>query len=312
VTAFIARWDLHERGLFYCASTLKQGSRARNKESTAELPMLFADIDLKDVNEDVEEIERKLKALRFPPSIIVRSGNGVHSMWLLTEALDVQADGMRDRIEDDLRQLADLVGGDLQVCEVARILRLPGTHNTKRGEYKEVLITHPVDISDDAQVMRHDLTDLEEWFGEQSPIILRKERPRAVPVSQAGDDCPYKAYAKEHGIKHPIDVEERLNAMMYMGVGENSIHATQIAVAASMVNSGHTDEEIVEVLLSATRAAARLLWQALALERRGAQHPARPRQLAGQDGQGRQRAEAKGGRASTVISTVRRQFRRDC
>lgn len=188
VTRFIARWDMHERGTFYCVSTLMPGSQKRNKESTAELPMLFADIDLKDVNEDVEEIERKLKALRFPPSIIVRSGNGIHAIWLLREALDVQADGMRDRIEADLRRMADLVGGDLQVCEVERLMPLPGTHNTKHGE---AVISHPADINDAAQVKRYELANLEEWLAETSPIILRKVRPRGITVAQTAGSDPY-------------------------------------------------------------------------------------------------------------------------
>jgi hypothetical protein len=187
VTRFIARWDMAERGLFYCASTLKQGAGARNKENTAELPMLFADIDVKDVEETVEEIERKLKALRFPPSIIVRSGNSLHGIWLLREALDVQADGMRDRIEADLRRMADLVGGDLQVCEVERLMPLPGTHNTKHGE---VVISHPADINDAAQVKRYELANLEEWLAETSPIILRKVRPRGSPWRKPLDPIP--------------------------------------------------------------------------------------------------------------------------
>jgi P4 family phage/plasmid primase-like protien len=248
VSAFIDRWDLAERGLFYCVSTMKVGSHKRNKDNATELPILFADIDLKDVAEDVDEIIRKVKLLRYPPSLVVRSGNGVHALWLLTEAIDVQAEGERDRVEALLRQLADLVGGDLQVCEVARLLRLPGTHNTKNGDFKEVVVeqTTPLPL--------YDLGDLEDWLGEASPIILRKARERAVTVGEAIETDPYLAYAKE--LKTPIDVKARLDAMMFMGGGENSVHETQISVEAALIGKGHDDEEIVELVLAATKAAA--------------------------------------------------------
>jgi P4 family phage/plasmid primase-like protien len=247
VSAFIDRWDMAERGLFYCVSTMKVGSHKRNKDNATELPLLFADIDLKDVAEDVDEIIRKLKLLKYAPSLIVRSGNGVHALWLLTEAIDVQLE--RDRAESLLRQLADLVGGDLQVCEVARLLRLPGSHNTKLGAFKEVVVEASPNVP-----RTYDLGDLEEWLGETSPIILRKVRERAVTAGQAVETDPYLAYAKE--LKTPIDIKARLDAMMFMGGGDAAVHKTQTDVASSMVAKGHDDEEIVELLMAATRAAA--------------------------------------------------------
>jgi hypothetical protein len=137
VASFIKKFDLAERGLFYCVSTLKPGLEKRNKENIAETSMLHADIDLKDVSETVDEIIEKLKLLKYPPSAIVASGNGVHAYWLLTECIiNPFESGEMDRIEADLRQLADLIGGDLSVCEIARVMRLPGSHNSKKGVWK--------------------------------------------------------------------------------------------------------------------------------------------------------------------------------
>jgi P4 family phage/plasmid primase-like protien len=249
VSAFISRWDVAERGLFYCVSTMKVGSHKRNKDNATELPMLFADIDLKDVAEDVDEIVRKVRLLKYPPSLIVRSGNGVHALWLLTEAIDVQVELERDRAEELLRQLADLVGGDLQVCEVARLLRLPATHNTKNGDFKEVTVEQTTPT-----LALYDLGDLEDWLGEASPIILRVKRERGITAGQAVETDPYLAYAKE--LKTPIDIKARLDAMMFMGGGDAAVHKTQTDVAASMVAKGHDDEEIVELLMAASRAAA--------------------------------------------------------
>jgi P4 family phage/plasmid primase-like protien len=250
LAAFMGRWDIAERGMFYCVGTLKQGVEKRNKANVAEIAMLHADIDLKDVDESVDEIVHKLKLLRYPPSTIVGSGNGVHALWLLTESiLNPVVTGEVDRIEAALRQLADLIGGDLQVCEIARLMRLPGSHNSKRGEWK------PVEVLE-SNGKRYHLDDLEEWLAEASPVILRKSRAPAVTAGQADDDCPYKRFAKEAGFKTPIDVKARLDAMIYMGGKDVNIHETQIAVEASMINSGYSDGDIVDMVMAATRAAA--------------------------------------------------------
>ena len=51
----------------------------------SEIALLHTDIDLKSVELGLDEIVSQLAALPFPPSIEVRSGNGVHAYWLLTE-----------------------------------------------------------------------------------------------------------------------------------------------------------------------------------------------------------------------------------
>ena len=69
----------------------------------SEIALLHTDIDLKSVELGLDEIVSQLAALPFPPSIEVRSGNGVHAYWLLTEAFG------RDeapRLEEALRRLA--------------------------------------------------------------------------------------------------------------------------------------------------------------------------------------------------------------
>jgi hypothetical protein len=52
----------------------------------------------------------------------------------------------------------------------------------------------------------------------------------------------------------PIDVEARLKAMEYRGVGEKVIHTTQVACSASMLSDD--PEEVIETILEATVAAA--------------------------------------------------------
>src|SRR5450631_2085724 len=257
IQGFVQKWDIDERATYFAVGTLKHAGDKRDKGHIAEISFLWADVDFKDIDDTRADVERKLKALKYPPSIMVFSGNGVHAFWLLTEAiLDPVETAEVDRIEADLLQLCDVVGGDSQVCEVARLMRLPGSHNSKQGAWKLAEVIHPANFNGDTKLIRYDRDDLREWLGEQSPVILRKERPRAITVGEADDDCPFKKYALEAGFKPPIDVAARLNGMMYMGNEDASIHRTQLAVSSSMLNHGHDVEEIVTILLAATKTAA--------------------------------------------------------
>jgi hypothetical protein len=246
VMSFLAKWDKPGRGLFFCVGTLKRGAR-RNKENVVETIGLHADLDFKniDLNYTREEIVRKLEWLQYPPSAIVFSGGGLHCYWLFKEPMETQSNV--DRIEAALKQLADLVAGDLAACKVSRVMRLPGSHNSKNGAWTEVTA-----LSLDGR-RRYELDDLEEWLSEVSPILLRKSRERALT---AGETCPFLEFAKLHGIKGRIDVDQRLADMLYMGGGDNSIHVTQRSCTASLLKAGVPIDEVVHRVLVATRAAA--------------------------------------------------------
>lgn len=240
IARFVAKWDRPKRGLFFCVSTI-DGPR-RSKDAAVESVGLHADIDYKGIIDSPADVERRLSQLRLPPSVTVRSGNGLHAYWLFKEPIKTQDE--RERIEAALRLLSDLVGGDPAVCEVARLMRLPGTHNTKQGAWSEVTIASDTSL-------RYELDDLEEWLAETSPVILRKERPSQFPA-----DNPFLLAASRLGYKPPIDVEKRLQGMAYMAGGDASIHSTQLAVSASLLNSGTDVDEVVETLVAATKAAA--------------------------------------------------------
>ena len=246
VESFIARWDRPGRGLFFCVSTIRDREK-RNKENVVEIPGLWADIDFKDVIDDEAAILRRVKALPKPPSTIIRSGNGLHLYWKCKEALTVNiVDGSEtvERVEAALKLLADLVGGDMLVTQVANLMRLPGTHNSKRGDWKLAAIESNTGHE-------YGLDDIEAMLSECSPIVLRKLRPSAT----AAEINPFLEAAKHLGYKPPIDVENRLRLMLYMA-GENGIHGTQLVVTASMLNAGIPVEEVVSLVLEATRAAA--------------------------------------------------------
>jgi P4 family phage/plasmid primase-like protien len=246
ITKFIAKWDQKDRGLFFCVGTLKAGKK-REKANVAELALLHADIDFKDIATPRDEVLAILQALECPPSIINRSGNGFHCYWLLTEAiLDPVANGEADRIEATLRLLADTVGGDGQCAEISRLMRMPGTHNSKKGSWVEVTTELLTD-------RRYELDDIEEWLSRTSPKIQYKEKPVSTAIP---DDNPFLAAARQHGFKPSIDVEQRLSAMTYGGTGDSSIHGTQLSVSASMLGKGADRAEVIATIMAATVRAA--------------------------------------------------------
>ncbi|MHC2666990.1 DNA-primase RepB domain-containing protein [Bradyrhizobium diazoefficiens] len=261
IDAFLKKWDKPGRGAFACIAALQDGAQKRNKDNVAQTVCLHADIDFKNVDllgaDPLSDVLRHLVRLRILPSITVSSGNGVHAYWLLTEPMDAQEN--IERIEAVLRQLADIVAGDLAVCEVSRVMRLPSSHNTKDGAWKEV------EIKDFHPERQYELDDIEEWLSEQSPVMLRRNREYAKPAGEysAAQEHPVRGeielfaeYAKRIGFKPRINVDQRLRAMMYMAGGENAIHTTQLSVTASLLNAGVPIDEVVERVLIATHAAA--------------------------------------------------------
>src|SRR5262249_45214979 len=146
------------------------------------------------------------------------------------------------QVEGALRKIADIVGGDPAVCEVARLMRVPGSHNTK-GD-KRI----PVQVIADRPI-RHELDDLIEWAHETRVLVPRKGEARQpsnpfldTPVPNCGGPA--------------VDVGARLAAMRFQGTGDSAIHQTQVNVTAAMLNQGVGIGETVSKVLAATRAAA--------------------------------------------------------
>lgn len=263
-----ARWDRPERAMYFGVATRLSGSPDGTRASLAELPALWVDIDTDKLGLDKAAVAASLREkLLLPPSIIVDSGGGIHAYWLFTEALDVRAGGgdAADTLEHDitaaLKQLAGICCGDTAVCDLARVMRLPGSHNTKTAG--EMRLTAVIEAH---WQRRYEFSDLVEMLDNHRPAI---ERPAAPAGARAGggdarptratapaETDPFLTAAQRFGIKPSIDVDERLQRMSYMADGTDGVHETQRDVSASMVGRGASDDEIVDLLLAATKVAA--------------------------------------------------------
>ena len=259
ITAHCARWDTDGRGMFFGVCTRITGSHTGRRVDLAECPALWADIDTRKMDLDRNAVAAALRSLPFAPSVIVDSGGGLHAYWLLSEAIDVRADApdaetTEAAITGACTQLAGICAGDLNVCDLARVMRLPGTLNTKPGVMAANANTPAETRVLDATWARHEFDDLVEWLDWQRPVV---ERPAAADAEpETPDDNPYLAAAERLGFKPPLDVEQALAAMTYLGDGDTGIHQTQLRLSASLASRDVDGDEIVALLLDATRAAA--------------------------------------------------------
>jgi hypothetical protein len=236
---FIEKHDQPGFAIYFCVSTLKPGRTWRNKQNISELVCLHADVDLKSIDASPAKVKRVLASLPLPPQLVVFSGHGYHCYWVLTKALPADEQNIA-RVEAALRKLADVLAADKQVCHVAALMRLPGSHNTKHGEWTEVrTITK--------RAGSYSLERLEKWLNRATPLLQRR-------VSEKKHNkAPSSAYGQEITGKGPVNVEQRLAEMQFEGAGDSAIHPTQLSVTASLLSRGWEIQDVVGKVLEATR-----------------------------------------------------------
>ena len=105
------------------------------KKNIVSIPAVWTDCDFKDIGR--KQLYRRLKQFPFSPSIIIKSGGGVHFYWQLDEPAS-QDDILK--IEDCNRRIASRLGGDMNATDAARILRVPGTRNHKYKPVRDVSV----------------------------------------------------------------------------------------------------------------------------------------------------------------------------
>lgn len=127
VDDFLERAAAHKQREVYFSVATRFGSDG-TKIGCYRVAALWCDLD-----------KRSLDECDFDPQpdILVNSGGGVHAYWLLDKPVLV-----RDRwelIEKRTRWLAKRFKGDMNTCDIARILRVPaGFYNHKYSPAREV------------------------------------------------------------------------------------------------------------------------------------------------------------------------------
>jgi DNA polymerase len=233
VRAFLRR-DRPRRAVYFCVSTVRPGSATRSTETLAELCGLHVDVDLKDVTVGLPEIDEALRRVALPPTAVVASGRGLHAYWRFRRGIPTTRENV-ERVKALLRLLADHLGGDLSCAEPARLMRLPGSHNTKDGAWIPVRVVRSTPV-------RYEIDELEAWLERtDAPLLSRKPSGKNDYSSESAG---------------PTDVDARLAAMTHRGGNGTSVHETQLSVSAALLNRGFQVDLVTEILVHETRRAA--------------------------------------------------------
>jgi len=249
VIAFCQHYDKLGWGVYFGVATRDEAGRGGGREYCRELPALWAEIDIHKFGMSVEQAVAILLACPLPPSLIVSSGRGLHVYWLLSPPLSVTyapfgEDAEKTRVELVTRSFVRIFHGDQNAVDLTRILRLPGTHNTREGDLKPCRVL-------EASWARYELEQVEA-FAALSPILIAAEdAPAAEPAADPPPDDPYAAYGTNW--REPFDLG-RLDRMIWKDP-DFPIHENRLRAIAKLVEQGTPDEEIFARALAATERA---------------------------------------------------------
>jgi RecA-family ATPase len=234
--AFVREYDKPGMGVYDCVSLLQEERRA--KATVAEIPGLHWDIDARQVNENKEQIIKRVREKLEGFGLLSRlvdSGRGVHVYSTLREPIAAGAPEMA-AAEQLLMRMIEHLGADPALKHFAALMRRPGTTNSKEGggPCQVILDTGArCDLSDIATYL-----DLVENNG---PLFTAREEPNKT---------------KNEADELPTDPEVRLAIMRFGSKSGRGINATLCHVIPAMIWKAMHPEDIHRKVMAALRAAA--------------------------------------------------------
>lgn len=167
--------DFGKENLYISLNTFY--STFRRIEYLKELKAQFIDLDIYKTGFTKDQIIMQLEADYFNksiprPNLIVDSGRGLYLIWLLN-SVPAKALPLWKAVEEYLYSVLKPLGADRQALDPTRILRVPGSINSKSGTYVKVLEEYNY-IYDLREIQREYLPDLEERKAK------KKGRPKKI------------------------------------------------------------------------------------------------------------------------------------
>lgn len=194
--------------------TSRQGTTYQDIEA---INCLFGDFDVKDFDDNWEDLKEHIQRLKPSPTIIVSSGGGYHCYWLLEETFSLNTELKRQLAEDIQKQWVVFVGADSQVNDLPHLLRVPGTYNHKYGEPREVTV---VSSSEDRI---YKLTELQELLPQSGETEERKAIPRPKkPNDLSEQELVNRAVESADGMKFK---------KLFLGINEGYESASEADMA---------------------------------------------------------------------------------
>lgn len=203
-----------QQNLYFALASYKQGFHQNEKgkkvvrvhDNVQELAALWLDIDFKQGYSDHKEaivavVEFCRSAKMPPPSIVVHSGNGIHTYWPFDEYLTQERwQSLSDALKEACKAL-DLKADHSITADSARVLRVPGSKN-----WKDPANPKPVEILYSSGV-RYSPDDLETALIPFAPTSGRKAPKVGPSVNDdlgggLGERTPAKPSTFAEIIKH--------------------------------------------------------------------------------------------------------------
>jgi len=249
--------DLDEQGfdIYFGLSTFETG-QSRKADNVKNIRSFFLDLDCGPSKEyptqkdALTDLIRFCKTLSLPKPVMVSSGNGVHVYWLLSESVIVD-DWLP--VATRLKKLCvehKLLADPVVTADVARILRVPNTHNYKNGVAKDVSFIG---------IPTNDLVDFDQFselLGGDSIPVPKTMTPNSVAsMRRENSDTEFKIIlsktVKGNGceqIKNIIQNRENLSEPMWRAGLSIAKACTDSGKAIDLMSKGHAgyDEKLTE------------------------------------------------------------------
>jgi len=229
-----------------CPRSIRKGSRGAIRLVTA----TWADLDFHDINphdrqSSENEALSRIGRFRFPPTMLIHSGNGLQAWWLYREPMRLSRTHTAEHFEAINRGIGKALGGDA-VHDLARVLRLPGTLNIpdarKRARGCVPVMARIVDVNGPS-------------YSPDDLCELRAEtRPAAVPTRRTLDAIPFESDAEVIAtflrLLDALDSKHRL-VRTWRGdrvLGDSSRSGWDMALANQLVRAGIRSEFLADIL----------------------------------------------------------------
>ena len=199
---------------YYCVALRQEGLPSSIRGDIGQIHTvvcMVADVDVlgpahkeKDLPKTEKEAIDFVNSLKLKPSIIVRSGNGVHAIWLLGEPFIIHNDDEREQIRELSAGFGMYViaegrkkGWKLDnVQDVPRMLRAPGSLNFKSNPPKQCEVYS-------AEEIRYPLTAFEEFRRNTEIVEFHAEDDLVGPAERMCGKCAFIDHCIENAATLP-------------------------------------------------------------------------------------------------------------
>ena len=162
--------------------------RKRNKDNLLQLRMLWQDIDnVKDIDATIKAIDKLVLEDKIPKyHKIVNSGRGIHVKWIIRDYAGTQKNikAWESLQRYFYKQLKSL-GADRNAIDVARVLRIVGTYNSKSNTLVKEIVDNNFEY--------YDLYELYDKF-----IYKPYKEQEKVQDINKNDNIAYKNKSKDN------------------------------------------------------------------------------------------------------------------